>query len=138
MSGIMDLEQLLAEMNPILHHEEYVFCTFPDALYGDHIELQPIVAVQEGEGLTLVIPREVAAEHDIPCTATFRLLTLMVHSSLEAVGLTAVVATRLVRLVLRVALKTTSSWGKLVYLIVRLIYWKHYRMTQTVLTTKTW
>ena len=95
MSDIMDIEQLLAEMNPILHHEEYVFCTFPDALYGDHIELQPIVAVQEGEGLTLVIPREVAAEHDIPCTATFRLLTLMVHSSLEAVGLTAVVATRL-------------------------------------------
>lgn len=95
MSGILDLQQLLVEMNPILHHEEYVFCTFPDALYGDYADLQPVAAVQEGEGLTLIIPREVALEREIPVTATFKLITLMVHSSLEAVGLTAVVATRL-------------------------------------------
>lgn len=49
----------------------------------------------EAEGLTLVIPKQRADQHGIAYEGTFRCITLSVHSSLEAVGLTAVIATKL-------------------------------------------
>ena len=49
----------------------------------------------EEEGLTLVIERSVAEGNRIDCSAPFRRIVLTVHSSLEAVGLTAAVATAL-------------------------------------------
>ena len=95
MPGEINLDQLLATMAPKLRDEEYIFCTFPQAYYGDHSELEPIASYMEAEGLTLVIPRHRADEHGIPYEAVFKCITLSVHSSLEAVGLTAVVATKL-------------------------------------------
>ena len=41
MRGETDLKVLLASMTPELTAREYVFCTFPDARYGDHAELAP-------------------------------------------------------------------------------------------------
>ena len=45
--------------------------------------------------MSLVITREVAEEADIVFDCTFRLISLRVHSSLEAVGLTAAIAGKL-------------------------------------------
>ncbi len=42
--------------------------------------------------MTLILPAEVAAAHDLAASAPLRMITLSVHSSLEAVGLTAAVA----------------------------------------------
>jgi hypothetical protein len=95
MTGETDLSKMLASLAPKLQDEEYIFCTMEDGRYGDHPELEPIASFMEAEGLTLVIPKDRADEHGIPYEAVFKCITLSVHSSLEAVGLTAVVATKL-------------------------------------------
>jgi len=76
-------------MSPALHAEEYVFCCFKNSGYGEHSHLEPIAAFAENEGLTLVIPRPKADGHGIDYESVFRCITLQVHSSLDAVGLTA-------------------------------------------------
>ncbi len=95
MAGITDLDMLIATMRPVLQEETYVFVTLPNAAYGAGAELAPVAAYGEAEGLTLVIPQARAAAHGIAYHGTFRCITLQVHSSLDAVGLTAAVATRL-------------------------------------------
>ncbi len=93
--GETDLATLLASMSPALQEGEYVFCSFKNSCYGDHSELQPLAAYQEKEGLTLVIPRSRADDRQLEYTSTYRVISLGVHSSLEAVGLTAAFATKL-------------------------------------------
>lgn len=95
MAGETDLSKILASLAPKLHDEAYIFCTIGNGRYGDHPELEPIASFMEAEGLTLVIPRHRADEHGIAYEAVFKCITLSVHSSLEAVGLTAGVATKL-------------------------------------------
>lgn len=58
-------------------------------------ELQPISVFYEDEGVSLVIDRNTADEFDIPYDSVFRLISLHVHSSLNAVGLTAAFSTAL-------------------------------------------
>ena len=89
MSGEKDLGKLLLAMSPELIPGEFVFCSFANARYGDHSDLEPIAAFTESEGLTLVIPKSKADEHGIKYETIFRGITLNVHSSLDAVGLTA-------------------------------------------------
>lgn len=89
MSGEKNLSKLLSAMSPVLMAGEFVFCCFEKARYGDHAELQPIAAFSESEGLTLVITRSTADEHNIGYESIFSCITLEVHSSLDAVGLTA-------------------------------------------------
>jgi len=92
MAAATDLTTLLVNLRPTLAPEELVFCTVVGATYGHGAELRPVAAVQEREGLTLVLPREQADAHGLTRGAVFRRITLGVHSDLEAVGLTAAVA----------------------------------------------
>lgn len=82
-------------MSPELMVGEFVFCCFEKACYGDHAELEPIAAFSESEGLTLVISRAKADEHNIGYESVFSCITLKVHSSLDAVGLTAAFSAKL-------------------------------------------
>ena len=95
MAGETNLEILIATLEPHLHEGAFVFCTIPGGAYGDHAHLAPIAAVVEPEGLTLVLERGRAEEAGLAYQGVFGLITLGVHSSLEAVGLTAAVASRL-------------------------------------------
>ncbi len=90
MTGERDLQALLANMAPDLIDGEFVFCCFEGANYGDHAQLLPIGSFTESEGLTLVVPKERADAQGLAYDSVFRCITLRVHSSLEAVGLTAV------------------------------------------------
>ena len=92
MSGITNLRTLIASLQPKLHDAEYVFVTRPGTKYGDGVELNPIATVQESEGLTLVVRKETALAAGADFDGVFRMITLQVHSSLEAIGLTAAVA----------------------------------------------
>jgi dihydrofolate reductase len=92
---IRDLGVLLTTMAPVLHDGEYRFCTVrsgADVPAGLH----PVATVAEAEGLTLVLP---ATEADANAMTGFacRWITLMVVSSMDAVGLTAAVSTALTR-----------------------------------------
>ncbi len=93
--GESELSRLLADLAPHLLPERYVFCSLPRGVYGDGAELAPLAAFLEEEGLTLVVPERRAREACIAYTSVFRCITLAVHSSLNGVGLTAVVATKL-------------------------------------------
>ncbi len=95
MSGEKQLDRLLQNLSPLLLDGEFVFCSFADAAYGDFAELCPVAAVREAEGLTLVIPESVAASRGLDYESVFRAITLRVHSSLDAVGLTAAFAGKL-------------------------------------------
>lgn len=94
MSGIKNLELLLQSMSPELMAGDYVFCTVDGAL-SDYLSLEPIATFREPEGLTLVLEAEKAQQAGLESSTLFSLITLTVHSSLEAVGLTAAFATKL-------------------------------------------
>lgn len=94
-SGETDLSVLLRSVAPKLLDDEYVFCSIKTANYGDFKELTPVATVKEAEGLTLVIAKRHADEHSLGYASVFRCISLAVHSSLEAVGLTAAVSATL-------------------------------------------
>jgi len=92
MSGLTDLQRLLAELDPHLQPQAFVFCSIPGAAYGELAALAPVAAVREDEGLTLVLERGSAEQAGLPFEGEFREIVLGAHSSLEAVGLTAAVS----------------------------------------------
>ena len=95
MTGETDLKTILHSLSPHLHNDVYVFCTIADGHYGDYAEAKPIASFQEPEGLTLVLSQDCADAHGLSYGGLFRCISLQVHSSLESVGLTAVVAGKL-------------------------------------------
>ena len=95
MTGERNLEKLLASMSPELADGEYVFCTFRNGQYGDYLDLEPVASISESEGLTLIIPKPKADEKHLHYESTFRRITLRIHSSLEAIGLTAAFSKKL-------------------------------------------
>ncbi len=97
-NGIVELDELIKKMTPELELDEYVFCSFSGDLSineRDLFSLQPIASFRETEGLTLVLDRLVADKKGFPYCGVFNLITLKVHSSLQAVGLTAAVSSAL-------------------------------------------
>ena len=94
MSGITDINELLGSMQPALVDESFVFCTIKGQL-ADYVALDPIATFRESEGLTLVLSQTAADKAGLYYECVFRQITLTVHSSLEAVGLTAAVSTAL-------------------------------------------
>lgn len=94
MAGTVELDELLKSMSPEIKSGEYVFCTVAGN-YSDYAHLNPRAFFVETEGLTLIVPVEMAEKAQLGYEGKFKQITLMVHSSLNAVGLTAAVATKL-------------------------------------------
>ncbi|TVQ08663.1 MAG: ACT domain-containing protein [Leptolyngbya sp. DLM2.Bin27] len=94
MAGETDLTQLIKTMKPLLRQGDYVFCTLPSATHCPP-HLDPVGYFKEEEGLTLMLPKPQADTAGLSYTAVFALITLTVHSSLEAVGFMAAIATHL-------------------------------------------
>jgi uncharacterized protein len=87
MKGETDLATLLRQMKPLLDEGAYVFCSFDEM---DEKYLQKAIGMfREKEGITLIINKEVADELHLSYQLVCSWITLTVHSSLEAVGLTA-------------------------------------------------
>ena len=94
-SGETNLQQLLKTMSPVLSQQEYVFVTFENADNANFARLEPVATVVEEEGLTMVVAKDLADANSLQYTGVFRRITLEVHSSLEAVGLTAAFSNKL-------------------------------------------
>lgn len=94
MSGITNLDELLHSMNPKLLEGDFVFCTVKSDL-KEYVELNPIATFFEAEGLTLILEKSVAKQANLSFESSYRQITLCVHSSLQAVGLTAAVSSQL-------------------------------------------
>jgi hypothetical protein len=91
-AGETDLGVLLASMQPELVPGEFVYCTVPVGA-AVPADANPVVVVREPEGLTLVLSRADADRLGLAYAYVAAMVTLRVHSALEAVGLTAAVAT---------------------------------------------
>ncbi len=94
MVGIVELNELLKSMTPEIQSGEYVFCVVKGNCI-DYAHLNPLAFFVESEGLTLILPVEAAGKAQLAYESKFKQITLKVHSSLDAVGLTAAVATKL-------------------------------------------
>jgi uncharacterized protein len=85
--GITDLGTLLKTMTPVLHAGEYTFCTVTDMAA---IPLNDMICFfREEEAIAVIVPRQLADTLELPYSFVAAWITLTVHSSLEAVGLTA-------------------------------------------------
>jgi uncharacterized protein len=87
MTGEANLEKLLKTMKPTLNAGEYVFCTIQDL---QKINIHKVVLFfKEEEGFTVILEKGVADSLNLEYSYIASWITLTVHSSLEAVGLTA-------------------------------------------------
>ncbi len=93
MNGEQNLEKLLKTMKPKLNPGEYIFYTTGDIAGFDPSNI--VMLFREEEGNTLILEKVYADSLDIAYHSTFSWITLSVHSSLEAVGLTAAFSTAL-------------------------------------------
>jgi uncharacterized protein len=91
-TGEKNLSELLSQLSPDLVEGEFVFCTTVNQTPADLSRFSPIAMFQEAEGVTLVLDREAAEREGFSYAGVMRLITLTVHSSLDAVGLTAAVS----------------------------------------------
>ncbi len=87
MNGEQNLEVLLKSMKPKHNAGEFVFCKTANL---EEINLSQIVMTfKEEESTTLITKKEIADELNLAYSFVASWITLTVHSSLEAVGLTA-------------------------------------------------
>ena len=94
MPGERTLATLLRNMKPEMHDGVFVFCSIP-ADKEIPAAFRPVHLFREREGTTLVMRREEAESAGLPYQFASRLITLTVHSSLEAVGFLAAITGRL-------------------------------------------
>ena len=95
MSGETNLSILISSMQPVLQEEDYVFVCVTQAKDIAVTDLEPLGTFTEAEGQTLIVRQMVADLHQLAYSGVFKQITLNVHSSLEAVGLTAFVSSQL-------------------------------------------
>jgi hypothetical protein len=83
-------------MRPVLHAPVYRFATLPPGGRWP-AGLRPILQFHEAEGITIVVERAAAEAVGLPSVFSCRLITLEVHSALDAVGFLAAVTARLAK-----------------------------------------
>ncbi|WP_062312725.1 ACT domain-containing protein [Demequina rhizosphaerae] len=86
--AITDLAELLSNLSVRLDPERYVWASVSVVPEG----WSPVVTVEESEGVTVVLREDDATALDLAYEFPSARITLEVHSSLEAVGLTAAFA----------------------------------------------
>lgn len=93
MNGQRDRAMPHQHMAPHLHAETFVYCTFAD--FRIPPGMNPICTFREAEGITAIVEKVQAERCGAPYLFESHLISLTVHSSLEAVGLLATLARHL-------------------------------------------
>lgn len=92
MNAITSLHELLRGMAPVADPIDYVFAALDDER-AKRLAPDALMVFREREATTLVLPATVADDDDaLARLPRYRRVTLTVHSSLEAVGLTSAVS----------------------------------------------
>lgn len=95
MTGETNLEQLIKSLSAVLVEGLYVFVTVPaDQRLPD---LSPRMVFEEAEGTTLILLKSDADSRGLPYEFPCRMITLNIHSSLDAVGFLARITTELAK-----------------------------------------
>ncbi len=87
MSGEKDLSVLIRSLAPVLDAELYTFATVTE----DQLKSlgRPVGIFREAEGISVICTKPQADALNVKSEGAFRKISLTVHSSLDAVGLTA-------------------------------------------------
>ena len=93
MTGETNLATLLKTAKPEHNAGDYVFCRVADA--GGFPVDEVVMVFKEAEGVTLIVRKEWADSKALEYSFVAAWITLTVHSSLAAVGLTAAFSTAL-------------------------------------------
>jgi hypothetical protein len=93
-SAERDLRILLADLQPVMRPEVFVFCTMPTDR-GLPEGVSPILVFREQEGITLIVTLAEAEAAGLHHQFPSRMITLNVVSALDAVGFLAAVTARL-------------------------------------------
>ena len=93
MSGETNLDVLLKSMSAELVEGVFVFVTVPTGAVPDGLSIR--MMFQEAEGTTLILLKSDAEVAGLEYEFPSRMITLNIHSSLEAVGFMARIATAL-------------------------------------------
>ena len=80
----IDLNTLLRTMAPVLSPDVFVYASV-DSI-SSLKEIEPICTFAEAEGLSIIVEKEQAERAHLPWILEVRMITLTVHSDLEAVG----------------------------------------------------
>lgn len=95
MSGLTDLKDTLDSLKVSCDEIEYGFASIPD---DSVISRDKVLATfQENGRLAVIAPKEYLDSKEIENEGPYAKLTIDVHTSLELVGLTAVMATKLAK-----------------------------------------
>ncbi len=92
---VRQTRQMLAQMSPRLDADEVAFCSTADVALAERAHPLALGTFREAEGMSLILPRAVAEALGFPVALPMRRIELTVHSALDGVGLTAVVASAL-------------------------------------------
>ena len=96
MAGETDLDRLIASMDPVLRPGLYVFATLATGASLPE-GLAPVMQFRESEGTTLILEQDMAERAGLESAYPSRMITLRIHSSLDAVGFLARITQRLAR-----------------------------------------
>jgi hypothetical protein len=95
MTGEKNLDELIRSLSTVLVEGLYVFATLqPDQELAN---IQPRMTFREEEGTTFILLKSEAETHGLPYEFPCRMITLNIHSSLEAIGFMARITTELAK-----------------------------------------
>jgi hypothetical protein len=94
MRGGTNLRKLLGSMSPELLPGVFVFVTLPPGTPRP-VSADPVMTFREPEGETLILLEEEARAAGFPFAFPSRMITLNIHSSLDAIGFLAAITARL-------------------------------------------
>jgi hypothetical protein len=94
--GLSDPVELLQSMRPALIGQPFVFASIPRQALAN-LAFLPLGTFCESEGVTVIATQTQARNAGWPAEDSWACITLMVHSSLHAVGFLAAVAAALAR-----------------------------------------
>lgn len=86
MTGEKDITILIRSMKPELKGGPYVFCSVPHEQIETMLKYRPMLIFHEDEGSTVILEKQQADKAAFIYKLEWALITLKIHSALDAVG----------------------------------------------------